>query len=121
MSEANGFAATGAGIGSALLGDMQNLSAGEWLLLSMIVISSVSAGALARQGQVEQRQGVTREQILQERRWAVMVLSAQFLFGMVVSAQASGNIWVAIPACLAIGWTGNTFLQWLAKRSGIGD
>lgn len=115
-----GAATTFAGGTTALLGQMAGLSADEWGVLALAVGLSLFSGNLAALALIEHHNGHDRERIARERRLRAMIFSAQFVFGMVIAAQVGGNIWFAMPACLAVGWTGTQFLDWLAKRSGFG-
>jgi len=115
-----GAAATFAGGTTAILGSMAELSANEWGVLGLSVALSLFSGNLAALALIEHHNGHDRERFARERRLRLMIFSAQFVFGMVIAAQVGGNIWFTMPACLAVGWTGTQFLDWLAKRSGFG-
>lgn len=115
-----GAATTFAGGTTAILGSMAGLTANEWGVLGLSVALSLFSGNLAALALIEHHNGHDRERIARERRLRLMIFSAQFVFGMVIAAQVGGNIWFTMPACLAVGWTGTQFLDWLAKRSGFG-
>lgn len=115
-----GAAATFAGGTTAILGSMAGLSANEWGVIGLSVALSLFSGNLAALALIEHHNGHDRERVARERRLRLMIFSAQFVFGMVIAAQVGGNIWFTMPACLAVGWTGTQFLDWLAKRSGFG-
>ncbi len=117
---AKGAATTFAGGTTAILGSMAGLTANEWGVLGLSVALSLFSGNLAALALIEHHNGHDRERITRERRLRLMIFSAQFVFGMVIAAQVGGNIWFTMPACLAVGWTGTQFLDWLAKRSGFG-
>lgn len=119
QSLAAGTVATGVGSMSVLLGDMAGLNLPQWMLLFGVVVLSIMAGGLAALGQIEANPQTTDAAKRAARVRAVTVLAAQILIGMVVAAQAGGNIWIIIPACLAIGWTGSAFLKRLAEKSGL--
>lgn len=115
-----GAATTFAGGTTAILGSMAGLTANEWGVLGLSVALSLFSGNLAALALIEHHNGHDRERIARERKLRAMIFSAQFVFGMVIAAQVGGNIWFTMPACLAVGWTGTQFLDWLAKRSGFG-
>lgn len=117
---AKSAAPTAAGGAAVLLGEMANLSTEAWILLLVAVVSSVAAGAMARQGSINADGSLTDDQKRRARGLSFATLAAQILFGVVAAAQANGNLWITIPACLAIGWTGNAFLQWLSNKMGFG-
>ena len=104
-----------------LLGDMADLSAGAWAILTGVVALSITAGSLAALGHIETSPTITDAGRRAARVRAATVLLAQFLIGMVVAAQASGSLIIVIPACLAIGWSGSAFLKRLAEKSGFTD
>lgn len=116
-----GAATTFAGGTTAILGGMAGLSANEWGVLILSVALSLFSGNLAALALIEHHNGHDRERIARERRLRAMIFASQFVFGMVIAANVGGNIWFTMPACLAVGWTGTQFLDWLAKRSGFGD
>lgn len=115
-----GAATTFAGGTTAILGSMAGLTANEWGVLGLSVALSLFSGNLAALALIEHHNGHDRERVARERRLRLMIFSAQFVFGMVIAAQVGGNIWFTMPACLAVGWTGTQFLDWLAKRTGFG-
>lgn len=115
-----GAATTFVGGWTAILGGMADLSPNQWGALALAVALSLFSGNLAALALIEHHNGHDRDRIARERRLRLMIFSAQFVFGMVIAAQVGGNIWFAMPACLAVGWTGTQFLDWLAKRSGFG-
>lgn len=115
-----GAATTFVGGWAAILGGMADLSPNQWGALALAVALSLFSGNLAALALIEHHNGHDRDRIARERRLRAMIFSAQFVFGMVIAAQVGGNIWFAMPACLAVGWTGTQFLDWLAKRSGFG-
>lgn len=105
---------------TAVLGQMANLTTGEWGVLLTAIFLSLLSGSMASMAIVEHHNGHDREKIVRERRLRVMIFAAQFVFGVIIASQVGGNIWFTMPACLAVGWTGTQFLDWLAKRSGFG-
>lgn len=115
-----GAATTFAGGTTAILGSMAGLTATEWGVLGLSVALSLFSGNLAALALIEHHNGLDRERIARERKLRAMIFASQFVFGMVIAAQVGGNIWFTMPACLAVGWTGTQFLDWLAKRSGFG-
>jgi len=115
-----GAATTFAGGTTAILGSMAGLTATEWGVLGLSVALSLFSGNLAALALIEHHNGHDRERIARERKLRAMIFASQFVFGMVIAAQVGGNIWFTMPACLAVGWTGTQFLDWLAKRSGFG-
>lgn len=115
-----GAAMTFAGGTTAILGQMAGLTANEWGVLVISVALSLFSGSLAALAMLEHHNGHDRERIARERRLRASIFASQFVFGMVIAAQVGGNIWFTMPACLAVGWTGTQFLDWLAKRSGFG-
>ncbi len=115
-----GAATTFAGGTTALLGQMAGLTANEWGVLGLAVALSLFSGNLAALALIEHHNGYDREMVARERKLRAMIFASQFCFGMVIAAQVGGNIWFTMPACLAVGWTGTQFLDWLAKRSGFG-
>lgn len=114
-----GTVATGVGSMSKLLGDMAGFSGFEWAVLMTVIVLATMAGNLAQLGQIEANPKNTDATKRSARVRALTVLAAQILMGFVVAAQAGGNIWIIIPACLAIGWTGSAFLKRLAEKSGL--
>jgi hypothetical protein len=111
---------TAAGGMAGILGEMAGLSGLEWAVLLAVILGSTIAGAEAARGSVEADTTISDDEKRRRRRLGYSTLAAQILFGVVVAAQANGNLWITIPACLAIGWTGNAFLQSLARRMGLG-
>lgn len=116
-SKGAGFAFAGGTM--TVLGQMANLNANEWGVLLTAIFLSLLSGNMAAVGFIEHN-GHTQERLARERRLRVMIFGAQFVFGVVIAAQVGGNVWFTMPACLAVGWTGTQFLDWLAKRSGFG-
>lgn len=103
---------------TTILGEMANLTGEEWSVLLLVVFFCMIAGNMAALGFIANHK--TNDELIKARRLRVAVFLAQFLFGVVIAAQFHGNIWLTIPPCLAVGWTGTQFLEWLAKRSGFG-
>lgn len=117
-SKGAGFAFFGGS--TAVLGQMANLSANEWGVLLTAIFLSLLSGSMASMAIIEHHNGHDREKIVRERKLRVMIFAAQFVFGVIIASQVGGNIWFTMPACLAVGWTGTQFLDWLAKRMGFG-
>lgn len=113
-----GFAFAGGTMG--VLGQLAGLTPNEWGVLLLSVFLSLLSGNMAAIGFVERHNGHDREKVIKERRLRVMIFGAQFVFGIIIAAQVNGNIWMTMMTCLAVGWTGTQFLDWLAKRSGFG-
>ena len=103
------------GAGASILGNMVGLSGFEWTVLEIAIATSVASGAMARIGLIEMQNGRNSDIVKLHRRLQVMMIAAQVALGNVAAAQAGGNIWITIGACVAIGWAGPSAFNWLAR------
>jgi len=113
------MAATGTGAGAQLLGSLVGIPPVGWAVVGLVVILSVSAGALAWQGHYEANLAQDEEQVRKSRRFALMIILAQILGGFSIAAgilAAGGSVWMIIPPILGLGWGGTGFLNKIEKR-----